>query len=169
MQREDENQDRHPCRYERELWNKADERYDTGTPECHGLMKVLEKFHNYVYGVRFHVETDANTLVHQPKLPANDLPGAPVTLRITWIRMFDFDVKPVPGRLSGGPDSLSRRPRGEGEPEPEQDHDLEVTIVASLQGIRVKRGPVREEGESIRTICWVRTGAGIQREIEGDR
>jgi len=104
-------------------------------------------FHNYVYGVRFLVETDANTLVHQLNLPANDLPGALVTLWIAWIRLFDFDVKHVPGRLNGGPDGLSRRPRADGEPEPEKEDDLEDTIEANLRGIRVEYGSDRKMRE----------------------
>jgi hypothetical protein len=110
-------------------------------------MKALKKFRNYVYGVRFLVETDANTLVHQLNLPANDLPGALVTRWIAWIRLFDFDVKHGPGRLNGGPDGLSRRPRGQGEPEPEVEDDLEETIEASLRGIRVEQGSDRKRRE----------------------
>jgi hypothetical protein len=132
LQQEDENMDRHPCRYECGLWNNAERRYDAGKCECRGLMKALKKFRNYVYGVRFLVETDANPLVHQLHLPANDLPGALVTQWIAWIRQFDFDVEHVPGRLNGGPEGLSRQPRGEGEAKPEENDDLEETIEASL-------------------------------------
>jgi len=144
LQEEDENKDQHPRRYECGLWNKAKIRYEAGKRECRGLMKALKKFRNYVYGVRFLVETDANTLVHQQHLPANDLPEALVTRWIAWIRLFDFDVKHVAGRLNGGPDGLSQRARGEGEPEPEQEDDIEGTIEPSLRGIRVKRGPERK-------------------------
>jgi integrase len=111
-------------------------------------MKAVKKFRNYVYGVRLLVETDGNTLVHQLNLPANDLPGALVTRWIAWIRLFNFDVKHVPGRLNGGPDGLSRWPRGEGEPEPEEEDDLEETIDASLRGIWVEQGSDRKR--------WVR-------------
>jgi len=110
-------------------------------------MKALKKFRNYVYGVRFLVETFTNILVHQLNLPANDLPGAQVTCWIAWIRLFDFDVKHVPGRLNGGPNGLSRRPRGEGEPAPEEEVDLEETIEACLQGIRVEQGSDRKRRE----------------------
>jgi len=79
LQQEDENMDWHPCCCESGLWQKAEKRYDAGNRECCGLMKALEKFRHYVYGVRFVVETDANTLVHKLNLPANDLPGAIVT------------------------------------------------------------------------------------------
>ena len=79
LQQEDENMDWHLCRYESGLWNNAEKRYDAGKRECRGLMKALKKFRNYVYGVRFLVETDANTLVHQLNLPTSDLPGGLVT------------------------------------------------------------------------------------------
>jgi hypothetical protein len=147
LQQEDKNKDWHPCRYESGLWNNAEKRYDAGKRECRGLMKALKKFCNYVYGVRFLVETDANTLVHQLNLPANDLPGALVTRWIAWIRLFDFDVKHVPARLNGGPDGLSRWPRGEGEPEPEEEDKLEETIEASLRGIRVEQVSDRKRRE----------------------
>jgi len=147
LQQEDENNDRHLSRYESGLWNKAEKRYDAAKRECRRLMKALKKFRNYVYGVRFLVETDANTLVHQLNLPTNDLPGALATRWIAWIQLFDFDMKHVPGRLNGGPDGLSRWPRGEGEPEPEEQDDLEETIEASLRGIRVEQGPDRKRRE----------------------
>jgi len=147
LQQEYENEDRHPCRYESGLWKKAEERYDAGKRECGGLMKAIKKFGNYVYAVRFLVETDTNTLVHQLNLPANDLPGALLTRWIAWIRLFDFDVKHVPGRLNGGPDGLSRQPRGKREPEPEEENDLEEPIEASLRGIRVEQGPYRKRRE----------------------
>jgi len=48
-------------------------------------MKAFKKFRNYVNGVRFLMETAANTLAHQLNLPSNDLPGALVTRWIAWI------------------------------------------------------------------------------------
>jgi len=142
LQQENENKDRGPCRYDRGLPNKAEKRYDTGKRESHGLMKALKMFRNYIYGVRFLVESDDHTLAHQIILPANDQPGAHVTLWFAWIRLFHFDVQHVPARLSGGTDGLSLRPRGEWEPEPEEEGDLGKTIEATLRGIRVERGPV---------------------------
>ena len=57
---------------------------------------------------------------------------------MAWIRLFDFDVKHIPGRLNGGPDALSRRPPGEGENEAEGEDELEETIEASLRGIQAE-------------------------------
>jgi hypothetical protein len=107
-------------------------------------MNAVQKFRNYVYEVRFLVETDANTVVHWLNFPGNDLPGALVTCCITGIQLFDFDVKHVPGRLNGCPVGLSRRPRVKGELEPKQEYDLGETIEACLQGMRVERVPERK-------------------------
>jgi len=98
-------------------------------------MKSQKNFHNYVYGVRFLVETDANTLVHQPNLPANDPPGARVTHWIAWIWLLDFNTKHIPGRLNGYPDGDWRWPWGEGEPKLDVEDDQEETIEATLRGI----------------------------------
>jgi hypothetical protein len=61
LQQEDENKDWHPCHYESGLWMSAEKRYDNGKRECGELMKAPKWFHNYVYGVRFLMETDVNT------------------------------------------------------------------------------------------------------------
>jgi len=132
LQQDDESKDRHLGRYESCLWNNAEKRYDPGICECCGLMKALKQFCNNLYEVRILLQTDANTSVHELNLPAKDLPGALVTRWIAWIRLLDFDLKHVPGRLNGGPNGLSRRPRGEGELAPEEDNDLEETIGASI-------------------------------------
>src|ERR671939_1524987 len=70
---------RHSCRYESGLWKGAELRYDDGKRECRGLLKATKKFRVYLYSVRFIVETDANTLMHQLNLPASDLPCKDVT------------------------------------------------------------------------------------------
>lgn len=64
LQPEDENMDWHRCCKESRFRNKAEKRYDAGKSECRGLMTALKKCCNYVYGVRFLMETDANTLEH---------------------------------------------------------------------------------------------------------
>lgn len=106
---------RHPARFESGLWSEAEQKYDAGKLEARGLMKALKKFRNWLYGVRFVLEIDANTLVAQLKQSPSDLPGALITRWLTWIRIFDFDVKHVPGKKHTAADGLSRRPAGEGE------------------------------------------------------
>jgi hypothetical protein len=41
--------------------------------------------------------------------PPNDLPNAMMTRWLSYIRLFDFDVKHLPGNKNGGADALSRR------------------------------------------------------------
>ena len=101
---------RHPIRYESGVWTAPEKKYNAGKREYRALLKSLKKLKVCIYGVRFMVEIDAKTLLHQLNLPIVDLPGAMVTRWITWIRLFDFDVRHVPGRQHSEPDSLSRRP-----------------------------------------------------------
>lgn len=81
-QQVDENRNQHLCRYDGAPSKKAEKKYEDGKHECQVLMKARKKFPSYVYEVRFLVETDANTLVHQPNLPTNDLEGELVT---SWV------------------------------------------------------------------------------------
>lgn len=103
-----------------------------GKCEFRELMKVQKKFCNYVYGVRSLVETDATKLVYQLQVPAENLPGALDARWITWIRLFDFDVKHHPEILNRCPDGLSWWPQGEEVPGPDVENDPEETIQARL-------------------------------------
>ena len=109
-QQEDKHIDRHLCRYERGLWNKTEKGYDPGNAKCSGLTKSLKKFQNYVYGVRFVVETVAKIFIHQLNLPANDQPGALIIHQIASTQLFNFNVKHLLRPLNAGPDGLSHRP-----------------------------------------------------------
>ena len=80
---------------------------------CSVLLKALKKLRVYLYGVRFVVEIDARTFVHQLNQPASTLPGSVVNRWLAWIRMFSFEIKHVEGKKHGGPDGLSRRKKSE--------------------------------------------------------
>ncbi|KAJ5747177.1 uncharacterized protein N7511_000772 [Penicillium nucicola] len=100
---------RKPARYESGTWSESQLSYDSGKLECRAVLMALKKFRHWLYGIHFILETDANTLVAQLNRPATDLPGALVTRWMAWIRLFDFDVKHVPGRRNSAADGLSRR------------------------------------------------------------
>jgi hypothetical protein len=85
IQQEDEIENWHPCDYDSGRRIKDKKRSNKGKRKCHGWVKAGKNFYNDVYGVRFLVETDATTLLHQLNVPANDLPEVQVTLRITWL------------------------------------------------------------------------------------
>ena len=139
--------DRHPVRYESGLWNEQETRYDAGKRECRGLMKALKKVRYWLYGTKFVIEIDANTLVAQLNQSASDLPGALVTRWLAWIRLFDFDVRHVPGRKHSAPDGLSRRPRGPSDDEDEaHEEDIDDFIDAQLNCIRLCPVSVGLEG-----------------------
>ena len=96
-------------RYESGVWSEPEKKYDAGKRECRALLRALKKLKVWLYGVKFTVEIDAKTLLHQLNLPIVDLPGAMVTRLTSWIRLFDFTVRHVAGRKHSGPNGLSRR------------------------------------------------------------
>jgi hypothetical protein len=96
-------------RFDSGIWSEAEKKYDAVKLECRGLLKALKKFRFWLFGRHFLVETDAQTLVWLLNQPPNDLPNAMTTRWLTYIRLFDFDVRHVPGNKNGAADALSRR------------------------------------------------------------
>ena len=133
LQQEEErnSKKRHPSRCENGLWSPAEKKYDSGKLECRGLLCVLKKLCFYLYGIRFLVEIDAKTLVHQLNQPVSDIPGSVVNRWLAWIRLFDFDLKHIAGTKHGGPDALSRRSK-KSDSEDERESDIEDEMDAAL-------------------------------------
>lgn len=126
---------RHPSRYESGMWSVAESKYDATKRECRGVLKALKKTKPWLYGVHFTLETDANVLVAQLNRGATDLPGALVTRWLAWIRLFDFDVRHVPGKKHTAADGLSRRPRLERDSNPET--DIDDFIASELECLQI--------------------------------
>jgi len=139
QQEEESTKKHHPARFESGVWNEAEKKYDGGKLECRGLLKALKKLPVYLYGVRFVVEIDARTLVHQLNLPASDLPGSVVNRWLAWIRLFNFEIKHVAGKKHGGPDGLSRRRKSEDDSEDEDDNEVEEVMDADLIPVRISK------------------------------
>ena len=135
---------RRPSRYESGIWTVAESNYDAGKRECRGVLKALKKFRNWLYGVHFLLEVDAMTLAAQLNRSATDLPGALVTQWLAWIRLFDFDVKHVPGKKNVVADALSRRPATEDDiREAQEEEDIDDWVLNQLSSIKIR--PVRAE------------------------
>jgi len=49
---------RHPVRYESGMWSPSEAAYDAGKRECRGVLRALQKFSKYIYGVYFVLEVD---------------------------------------------------------------------------------------------------------------
>lgn len=56
--------DWHPYYYKSGLWNLAQKWSDVIITECHGLMTAIKWLCNYIYAVKFFVESYNNRLVH---------------------------------------------------------------------------------------------------------
>lgn len=146
---------RHPARYESGIWSKAESGYDQGKRECRALLKALKKFRQWLYGVHFYVESDANTLCAQLNRSATDLPGALMTQWLAWIRMFDFEIRHIPGDRNQAADALSRkRPTKEDVREREQEEDIEEWVDKQLRSIR---------------LCPIRLQEELEDEVSSDR
>jgi hypothetical protein len=125
---------RKPARYESGVWNDSERKYDAVKLECRGLLKALKKLRFWLYGRHFTVETDAQTLVWLLNQPPNDLPNAMMTRWLSYIRLFDFDVKHIKGMKNGAADSLSWRGLAEtdsdGEDNPGELFDAKLNAVS---------------------------------------
>ena len=156
---------RHPVRYESGVSSAPEKTYDAGKRECRALLRALKKLKVWLYGVKFVVEIDAKTLLHQLNLPIVDLPGDMVTRWITWIQLFDFNVRHVPGRKHSGPDGLSRWPADDDDDddcdsvEDCVDADLGVNSVNSV-GKLGRQLPIRfcVEDSCVETGCVEKLG-----------
>ena len=124
-----------PSRFESGVWSDAEKKYDAVKLECRGLMKALKKFRFWVYGRHFQLHTDAQTLVWLLNQVPNDLPNAMMTRWLTYIRLFDFEVRHVPGNKNGGADALSRRGRAP-EDLTDDENDADNYFEAKLNTIR---------------------------------
>jgi hypothetical protein len=131
-----------PARYEGGVWSDAEKKQDAVKLECRGLLKALKKLRFWLYGRYFTIETDAQTLIWILNQPPNDLPNAMMTRWLTYIRLFDFDVKHVPGTKNGGADALSRRGRAPGDSDEGED-DVDDYFEAKLGHIIVSGGTHR--------------------------
>src|SRR5271169_2450165 len=129
-----------PSRFESGIWNDIERKYDAVKLECRGLLKALKKFRFWLFGRHFIVETDAQTLVWLLNQPPNDLPNAMITRWLTYIRLFDFDVKHIPGNKNGGADALSRRGKAP-EDDEEDEGEADDYFESKLYSITVSNEP----------------------------
>lgn len=127
---------RHPARFESGIWNNAESSYDATKRECRAVLYSIKRLKCHLYGIRFTLETDALVLVHQLNGAADDVPGALVTRWLSYILLFDFTVRYVPGKKNSVADGLSRKPAGLSDlREKEEELDADDVVDAQLNAI----------------------------------
>jgi len=94
------------------------------------------------------MEIDARTLVHQLNLPALDLLGSVVNRWLTWIRLFNFDIKHVAGKKHEGRDGLSRRKPSEDDSDSDNSGELDEYMDAELTHAMVNNGDGDSDAEN---------------------
>ena len=133
------------------------------------MLHILKKLKIWLIGVHFVMETDANTLVAQLNGAAHDHPSAMLTRWLTWIRLFDFEVRHVKGATHTAADSLSRRPRHPEDTEPDiaGENNDEDWILAELGAYELcPVEAIEEEENEASTDPELERRSGILREMK---
>ena len=99
----------HSSRYESDLWTMFESKYDVTKRECRELLKALKKVRFWLYEMRFTIKIDVNTLIAQLNRSVADFSETLMTRWLTWIRLFDFDVRHVFDKKHTATDELFRR------------------------------------------------------------
>jgi hypothetical protein len=131
---------RRPIRYESGLWKGTQLQYDAGKLECLALLLMLRKTRLWLYGVAFTVETDAAILIAQLNNHVTDIPNAMTTRWIAYIKLFDFTLRHVPGKVHEAADGLSRRGYQEQDDELDITGNIEAILSAELHHVTVAIG-----------------------------
>ena len=103
------NKKRHFCKYENEMWNVTETKYDAIKRECREILKCFKKFRYYLYDVHFVLKTDAKILIAQFNRSNTDFFDALLICWIAWICLFDFNVRHVKNKKHIVADELFRK------------------------------------------------------------
>lgn len=124
---------RHPVRFESGTWTDAEKKYDATKLECKGALHAVRRMRMQIYGYPFTLETDSRVLVDQLNNRADDIPGSMVVRWISYLLLFDFTVRHVPGKKNTVADGLSRKGEGPSDLlDREAEGDVEDEIDARL-------------------------------------
>ncbi|GBG76176.1 hypothetical protein CBR_g21925 [Chara braunii] len=101
----DPNGEEGPLRFESRMLHTAERNYSQFKRETLAILHCLRSFRNYLFGSRFVLRVDPTALAGSLK---NFAPSDPTIARwLTYIRMFDFELKRIPGNKNRA-DGLSR-------------------------------------------------------------
>ena len=87
----------------------SESKYDVMKQECRELLKALKKVRFWLYKMRFMIEIDVNTLIVQLNRSVVDFSEILMICWLTWIRLFNFNVRHVFDKKHTATDEFSRR------------------------------------------------------------
>ena len=138
---------RKPVRFESGLWNPAETKYDATKRECRAVLYAFRRLRGMIYGIPFVLETDSQVLVHQINGKADDVPGSLVLRWISYLLLFDFTVRHVPGKKNRVADGLSRKHAGPSDQlDAQVEGDIEDFVDLHLNTVHVNGEPDALDG-----------------------
>jgi transposase InsO family protein len=106
-----------PVAYLSKKFTQAQRKWSPMEQECYAFICALDKWHNYLSGIKFTWETDHKALTQLNK-------KAQINKRCERWRLkileYDFTVKYIPGPMNTMPDYLSRSPVEDAEEDPDE-------------------------------------------------
>lgn len=103
---EDQHGVRQPVRFDSIPFTDVESRYSQPKLELCGVYKALRRCRIHLFGQHFTLEVDAQSIVQMLNNP--ELPSAPMTRWLAYIKLFDMRVVHVPGKDHELVDGLSR-------------------------------------------------------------
>lgn len=94
-----------PISYISRKLNKAEENYSTIERECLAIVWAIQKFHKYLYGRKFILETDHQPLVF---LNSSKLLNSRLMRWSLALQLYRFRIVSIRGKENVGADFLSR-------------------------------------------------------------
>ncbi|OMJ18039.1 Retrovirus-related Pol polyprotein from transposon, partial [Smittium culicis] len=106
LSQEDENGIRYACRYESYTFNERERKYPQVKRELLGLKVMVKKSKEYLYGIKFTLETDAKPLLSM--INKIDLPNDVAARWVSYLHLYDFKLVHIKGSENLVADALSR-------------------------------------------------------------
>ena len=97
--------------YESGLWTLFESRYNIIKQEYLELLKALKKICFWLYEIGFIIEIDVNILIVQLNRSAVNFSKILIICWLTWIHLFDFNVRHVLDKRYTATDEIFRRSR----------------------------------------------------------
>ena len=162
----------HPVAYYSRALVQAQRNYDVYDKELMSIVRALEEWRPYLEGNPHQVKIYSDHRNLEYFMTTKDLNRRQARWSL-FLNRFNFVIEHRPGRLSQGPDALSRRPDHE---IPEGERDNKAQVVLKPENIHVAYAKRKVEPRKVKTAVLLPLGAcctsevtvKVGREIEAD-